>query len=124
MMTAEWLQTHSASLADLFEKKLKIRGNGLEAKLRRAGRRLPRNVRREAERLVAAERYAGHPRLMMQLDMAQLQAAHARCERYAKGVDLTRRRKDRALNIAAAIAFNLLVVSAAFIWYLTWAGHL
>ncbi len=124
MMTAEGLAARSASLARLFEKKLKLRGGGLEAKLNRAGRRLPPRVRREAELLVAAERAAGHPRLMRQFDPAALDAAHAGCARWLRGVDLRRRRRDRALNLLAANVFNLLIVAGAFVGYLVWSGHL
>lgn len=124
MMTAERLEARAASLAALIEKKLKVRGDGLEAKLRRGRRRLPPKVRREAERLVEAQRLAGHPKLAARIDADGLEAAYVRCERWLKGVDLKKRRREAALNMVTAQAFNLLVVGSAFVAYLVWSGHL
>lgn len=124
MMTAERLQTQTASLADLFEKKLKLRGRGLDAKLRRAGGRVPAWVRAEAGKFVRAEALVGHPRLAMQLDAAGLDAAYVRIERWLDGVDLKARRRDRLLHLAAVNAFNLLFVTVAFLAWMVWSGHL
>jgi hypothetical protein len=101
-----------------------VRGNGLEAKLNRAGRLLPKWVRREAERLVQAERMLGHPKLMMQTDPIVIRDAAKRCEKYLKSIDPAERRKDAILGFLAVNSLNTLLIAAAFIAYMSWSGHL
>ncbi len=117
------LDDRADRLAALIEERLGVRGNGLEAKLNRAGRRLPRWVRREAGRLVEARRMAAHPKLMRRTDPDALDRAFGRCESWLRGIDPAERRKDRILGPLAVNAFNLLVVAGLFIAYLVWAGH-
>lgn len=124
MNLADGLNARSAALATLFEKKLKIRGDGLEAKLRHGKRRLPRWVRVEAGKLVAAQRLAAHPKLMSQVDADGLDAAATRCERWVRGVDLPQQRRDAALRMAAGVALNLLIVAGAFVTWLALSGNL
>ena len=125
MMTSDVLMARSDRLAKLIETKLGVRGTGLEAKLRRAGRLLPRRVRQDAARLVAAQRVMGHPKLMMQqADPGALEQAFRRCESWLQSVDPGERRKDRILGFLGVNAVNLLVVGGAFIAYLVWADHL
>lgn len=112
------------ALAGLIEKKLGVRGAGLEAKLRRAGRSLPGFVRRHAQQIVEAGRLSANPKLMRQVDMAGVERAYRKCESWLNTVDPAERRKDRVLRFLAVNAFNLLAVSAAFIAWLAWSGHL
>jgi hypothetical protein len=101
-----------------------VRGDGLETKLRRAGRLLPRWVRRDAALLVQAERVAGHPKLRMQIDASGLDAAYRHCDGWLRGVDPNERRKDRVLGLLAVNAFNLLLLTTGFIVWMVWSGHL
>ena len=118
------LPLHEALLDLLIEERLGVRGRGLEAKLRRAGRMLPRWIRREAAQLVEAERRMGHPKLMMQTDPVLLETAYDRCETWLKTVDPAERRKDRVLGLLAVNSLNMIFVAAAFLSYLVWSGHL
>ncbi|WP_425052033.1 hypothetical protein [Psychromarinibacter sp. S121] len=124
MNMTDGLNARSAALATLFEKKLKIRGDGLEEKLRHGKRRLPHWVRVEAGKLVAAQQLAAHPKLAAQVDADGLDVAATRCERWARGVDLSQQRRDAALRMVAGIAMNLLIVAGAFIAWLVWSGNL
>ena len=83
---------------------------------------MPRWLRREATRLVEAERLRAHPKLMMQTDPTALDLAFRHCETWLKSVDPARRRKDRILGLLGVNVANLLLVAAAFIAYLVWAG--
>lgn len=114
----------SDRLAELIEERLGVRGRGLEAKLRRAGRLLPRWLRREASQLVKAERLMSHPKLMMQADPAALDRAFRHCETWLKTIDPAERRKSRMLGFLGVNAANLLIVAGLFIAYLVWAGYL
>ena len=124
MTTSESVAQRTEQLADLIEERLGIRGRGLEVKLRRAGRLLPRWVRREAEKLVEAQALMGHPKLMMQADPAALKTAYSQVEGWLKSVDPAERRKDRILGFLAVNTFNLLLVAVLFVAYLVWAGHI
>ena len=124
-MTADdTIAERSEQLAKLIEERLGVRGRGLERKLQKAGRMLPRWVRQEAGRFVEAQRLMGHPKLMMQANPGALDDAFARCERWLKGVDPSERRKDRILGFLATNAFNLILIGALFIAYLNVAGHI
>ncbi len=48
-------------LAQLLEERLDVRGKGFDAKLRRAGRLLPRHLRMKGQMLVDATTRADHP---------------------------------------------------------------
>ena len=123
MTTSDNVAQQSEQLADLIEDRLGIRGRGLKAKLRRAGRLMPRWVRREAERLVDAQTLLDHPKLMKQADPAALETAYRRVETWLKTVNPAERRKDRILGFLAVNAANLLIVAGLFVAYLVWAGH-
>ena len=120
----ETAELRSDRIAALIEERLGVRGQGLEAKLRHAGRLLPRWLRREAEQLLEAERLMGHPKLMRQADPTTLDKAVRHCETWLKAIDPAERRKSRILGFLAVNAANLLIVAALFIAYLVWAGHL
>ena len=123
MIATDTLATRADGLADLIEQKLGVRGKGLERKLRKAGRLLPRYVRREAAQIVAAQRLTAHPKLMMQTDPSALDRAFRQCERWLKTVDPAKRRRDKVLKFLGLNAMNMLVVTAAFVAYLVWSGH-
>ena len=123
-MLKEELSVQSDRIATMMEERLGVRGSGLEGKLNRAGRRLPKCVRREAERLVQAERMLGHPKLMMQTDPVVISHAAKRCEKYLKSVDPAERRKDAILAFLAVNSLNMLLIAVAFIAYMAWSGHL
>ncbi|MCP3972161.1 MAG: hypothetical protein GY717_17925 [Rhodobacteraceae bacterium] len=124
-MTSDTIAARADHLAGLIEDKLGVRrGTGLQAKLRRAGRLVPRWLQREAGRIVEAQQMMGHPRLMMQTDPQALDRAYRHCERWLQAIDPAERRRARALGFLAANAANLLFVAALFIAYMVWAGHL
>ncbi|SMR81476.1 hypothetical protein SAMN04488030_1943 [Aliiroseovarius halocynthiae] len=108
-------------LSQLLEERLDVRGKSFDAKLRRAGRLLPRHLRVKGQMLVDATSRAEHPRLLRQLDEAALDLAASDIERYLLSIDPWRRRKNIFLNWTASLSFNLLLVAglvACFMWYL------
>lgn len=118
------VEARAERLAQLIEAKLDVRGRGLEAKLKRAGRRIPRHIRAEAALLVEAMRLQSHPKLSRQTDTARLETAAATVERYLQGLDPWDRRKAVLLDWLAVNAFNLLVIGALVIGVLLWRGFL
>lgn len=116
------ISERSGAIASLMEERLGVRGRGLERKLHKAGRKMPRWVRNEARQLVEAERLMGHPKLAMQADPSITDQAYARCQSWLKTVDPSERRKSWWLSLAAANAFNLLVVGAIVVLALSVGG--
>ncbi len=124
MTSRETITVHAEALADLIEDRLGVRGRGLEAKLRRAGRAIPRYVRREAQKIVEASRLLAHPRLSRQVDPEGLDSAYRRCETWLMSVDPSERRKNRIIGFLATNAFNLVVIATGLILWAVWTGHL
>lgn len=118
------LQARADHLAQMIEEKLGVGGKGLEAKLARAGRRLPRHVRREAALLAEALGQRDHPRLSRRIDLLRLERAFTVCERYLKTVDPWARRRGLALDWLAVNALNLLIIGVLVVSALLWRGFL
>lgn len=117
------LPAANADLAELMRDRLGIRrGTTLEAKLRHAGRLLPRAERAAGRRLVAAERLWPNPRLRRRIDIAAIEADTARLRTFLERIDPADRRRGLILGILATLAFNFLLLAAAAIAYLAWSG--
>jgi hypothetical protein len=89
---------------------------------RKAGRALPRWVRRDLAFLSAQEDLVGHPKLRMQIDTGQVAKVARRVAQHLDGIDPRERQKDRWLGIAAVVAFNFLLVAGIVIAVLAWRG--
>jgi hypothetical protein len=111
-------------IAALLQDRLGIRGKGLAAKLRRAGRLLPRHVRRQAEVLVQAVQMQASPKMARMVDGEAAQKAYQDCENYLSGIDAWDRRKGRIIGILSTSALNLLAVAALVVVVLVWRGFL
>lgn len=108
------------NIARLMEERLGVGGRGLPAKLRRAGRLLPRGRKRDAQAVADALPMADSPRLAKRIDHAQLEAAARRVAAYLEGIDPRKRRIDMALRILGGIAMGLLAATALFVGALVW----
>ncbi len=71
-------------IAEMFETRMGIKGDGLDAKLRRHGRQLPRKVLGAAQFLAEAADMAGHPKRHTRLDPERAAQAYDICARYLK----------------------------------------
>ena len=104
------LRAQADHLAHLMGDRLDIRGDGFEAKLENAGKRLPRHIHTEAARIRESLVFATHPKLSRQVDSKQLKRSYKVIERYLLSVDPWARRRGIVLNWLAGIVFSLLVV--------------
>ncbi len=104
------------------EGKLRVRGRSLAAQIRKAGRLLPRRVRSDATYLAQAVVLSENPKLQRMVDMAGAKQAHRRVMGFLEGVDPGARRRTAALNMAASIAFALLVTGALLLFVLVQRG--
>lgn len=118
------LDARAERLAKLIEEKLDVRGHGLEAKLGRGGRKLPRAVREAGEQLLLGQRMAANPKLARQVDMERIAAACDIAERTLSRIDPWERRKTLAVNWLAGNAFNMIVVLALVVAIVAWRGLL
>jgi hypothetical protein len=123
MITEKEITAKTQALQRQIKIKLGVSARDLEQALRRAGRRLPRRVRAQGARLVAAQKLAGHPKLVRQIDAQALTQAYDDVSGHLMAIDLADRRKARILGLAGAIALNLLIVMVAFLVWLWWRGY-
>ena len=115
----------TSRLTDLrlqLREKLGVSGPDLAHQVRRAGRRLPRSARREAEVLVRAEEMARHPRLSRLIDSREVARAQTRLSHRLRAIDPARQRRDRRRNAAAALGLYVLVTFALLVTLLWWRG--
>lgn len=117
-------EARAERLAKLMGEKLDVGGQGLEAKLKRGGRKVPRAVREAGEQLLAAERMAANPKLARQIDDARIAAACDVAERILGRIDPMERRKTLAINWLAGNALNILLVAALALALIAWRGLL
>lgn len=121
-MDVNGLQHEVAEIRLLMEERLHIRGRDLEAQFRKAGRLLPRAIRREAEFLTQANLLIQNPKLARMIDAARARRAHQAIVRHLKSIDPKAERRGRILNFAAFVAFILLIVGIATVSVLYWRG--
>jgi len=117
------LDAHIHELRDLMRDRLRIRGNSFDAQVRKAGRLLPRGIRAHATTLIEARRLAQNPKLARQIDQAGITGAHAAIRDHLMTIDPRERRKDRILGILGILAFNFLLLGAAFVTWLVWTDR-
>ncbi len=94
------------------------------ARVARAGRLLPRAVRRDAKELGAALELAAHPKLRRRVDEEATQAAYQRVRAHLDTVDPKARRTNFVLGILAGLAFNILLAVGLLLAFLHWRGML
>jgi len=111
-------------IAELLESQLGVRGKTLDAKLRKAGRLLPRDIRRHGDQIVEAVNLQGSPKLSRMVDEKSTVSAYNAFEKYLSGIDAWDRRKGSASDFLTTNAFNLLVVIALLIAVLRWSGFI
>ncbi len=121
-MGAVTIQQMADRVAALMEQRLRVGGEGLAGKLRRGGRRLPRQVRDAAERLAEAAHMSQNPRLLLQVDEARVAQDYDACVRHLQGIDLAYRRKGAVLGFLGTVFASLLVVTALAYGFARWRG--
>lgn len=121
-MGAVAIQQMADRVAVLMEERLGLRGQGLEGKLRRAPRALPRRVREAALRLAEAAHMSQNPKLLLQVDEGRVAADYDLCVRHLGSVSAWDRRKAAILGTTTSILLSLGVVAALLVAVLRWRG--
>ena len=123
-MSVANLHLMAGRVAELFEARLNIGGRTLADKLRRGGRRLPREVRREAAYLAQAVEQAKVPKLMVQIDHARTADAYDACLRYLKPIGAAERRRTLAMQILTGVGAAVFLTGALVLLILVWRGYI
>lgn len=121
-MSGEMLQNQIAEVQQMMTERLRVRGRTLDQQVRKAGRLLPKGVRREATYLARAAMLSEHPKLSMMIDAAKATTAHARITEFLATVDPKDRAKGRILNFLGAVSLGLIVLFVLVIWILVQRG--
>lgn len=122
MIDRKQFDARREALETQLHEKLGLRGKTLAARLRRAGRMLPKRLRAEGQYLVEAERKLAHPRLATQVDAARVKKAFGALEEHLKSIDAADRRRSRLIHWLAGLVFNLLILGALVLIALRWQG--
>ncbi|MGR3454373.1 hypothetical protein [Pseudooceanicola sp.] len=118
------ISDEARQLEELLDRGFGTGGQGLATALRKAGRRLPRRIRRAGQAVVQAEMMAGHPKLVRQIDRRRLGQEAARLRSYLEEIDPKARRIDMALTILRSLALNALLLGALLLALAHWRGWL
>lgn len=109
-------------VSELLEEKLAVSGKTIDARVARAGRLLPRKVRRAAKEMARANKMTRSPKLLMQIDPEKVTRAYDTCVKYLTKVDPKKRGADFRMGLLASIGQKILIVGALVVAVLVWRG--
>ena len=111
-------------VAELMELRLRVKGEGLPAKLKHGGRLLPRKVLGAAQYLAQAAEQARMPKLQGQIDAEKIALAYDLCVRHLKPLGSGARRGAILWGLAGSLAAILVLCAGLFAAALVWRGYL
>lgn len=114
-MSAVVIRQMADRVADLMEERLRVRGVGLSAKLRKGRRHLPRKVALAATELADCAEKAQNPKLLVQIDQAKVAENYDICVRHLTGVKAINRTTSLLIGMAATLALGVLFLVAVFL---------
>lgn len=97
-------------LSDLLGQRLGIRGATFAARVKRAGRLLPRKVRQASQALLEQMSLWENPKLRRQIDMDALAKNAKTVRTHLESIDRADRRKAYWLGVLTPLAFNLVLL--------------
>ena len=122
MIDPNTLMKQNSDLTRLAGEKFRFQTDSLARAMKKAGRRLPRRVHKQAAILVEAEQRAGHPKLAMMLDAKAIERANSAVQEALNAIDPADRRKGLILSTLGMVSFHLIAVFAIFVAVLIWRG--
>lgn len=111
------------ALAEHMSAQLRVKGDTLADVSARAGRRLPKHLRREVEKISAAEALTQHPRLERLIDVKALKKSERKVRKFLDRQDPKAVRRGELLDFLAKIGLVVFVVALALFFYLTTSGN-
>ena len=121
-MLGEQINTQVDDVRQMMAQRLRVRGKTLDAQVRKAGRLLPKPVRRDANYLAQAATVMDHPKLSRMVDAAKASSAHARITEFLAGVDPKDRARGKLLNWLGSLAFGFIVLTIVIVTVLVKRG--
>lgn len=106
-----------AELSVLFQERLRIKGPDLQRQVYKAGRTLPRHVRKSARGVMDMQTLVSHPKLSRQIDERVLQKNLDIVRSHLLEIDPRDRAIGRILSVLAKISIVLIVGFVAVVWY-------
>lgn len=100
-------------LASEMSQQLRVRAGTLADVAARAGRKLPRHLRAEAQVLIDAQTLAAHPKLSHRVDQKRLKKADRKLRAFLSKQDPRAERRAELLDRLAAIVFVVFVIVLA-----------
>ncbi len=114
----------TADLAATMARQLRLRGGSLADVTARAGRKLPRHLKAEAEALIEAETLAENPKLAHRVDEKRLKQADKRLRAFLDNQDPTAERLAEFLDRLAGIVFILFVIAVGVFFFALSQGYI
>lgn len=121
-MVAETLQNQVDEMRGLLDSQLRARGVSLEAQVRKAGRRLPRRIRNDAQSVIAAMSLAQNPKLARMVDEKSVSKSALSVIDHLKTIDPMDRFKGRLLGVLGAISAILILTFVLVVYVLVKRG--
>ncbi|WP_170426589.1 hypothetical protein [Ruegeria arenilitoris] len=118
------IQGQIADTVQLLRAKLGVKDKTLTASVRKAKRRLPRRIYKQAMLLAGAEQMAAHPKLRLVLDTPKLAQASEEVQTHLAGINLADRRWGWFLSFLGSLALGFLALSALVLVVLRWRGFI
>ncbi|MCA3437536.1 MAG: hypothetical protein LW703_06340 [Rhodobacter sp.] len=122
-MSALTIQQMADRVAQLLKERLGLGGKGLAAKMKRAGRLLPRKVRDAGKQLAVSAQKAQNPKLLGQIDMGEVTEAYDVCLKHLIAIDPVDRKRGLLAGMIGSVAFGVLVLMIAIAVLLAWRGY-
>lgn len=117
------MKEQADALAEHMSAQLRVKGDTLADVTARAGRRLPKHLRREAEKISAAEALTQHPRLERLVDEKALKRSERKLRKFLDRQDPKAVRRGEFLDFLTKIGLVVFVVALALFYYLTTSGY-
>jgi hypothetical protein len=124
MPSAETYHRQLDQISAALQDKLALRPAPFAKLIARSKSKLPRRVFLSAEKLVAAQSIADHPKLNRTLDFDALARAGDVVLTHLEKIDTSERRKDRLLSMLGSMAFGILGLAVLVIVVLRWRGFI
>lgn len=115
-MSGDDINTQVDEIRQLMETQMRVRGRSFEHQVHRAGRRLPRAVRRDAQYLAQVSVLAQNPKLARMVDTVKVDKAHAAVVAHLKTLDPRDRTKGKILNVLGLISLVLIAGFIAWVY--------
>lgn len=116
------LTTYIAEIRGLLEKQMRVKGRDLRQQARRAGRRLPRKIRRDLAFLIETAKVADNPKLGRMVNGDRVQKAHANVVRHLESVNPREAMWNMILTITASVALVLIITFVVVLYVLVQRG--